>query len=183
LGATQERLARQLLTESLLLFFFGGLGGTLVGLWGMKLIESWIPGRIRGYMINYGHVDLDFVTLPFTLGIAIEGARRVRFSGCSTHQNVNLLLAMRDDPAGDEFIQDLALTGKEGTVADRMHGTAAYGRCRTKTGTITGVSNLSGYCFNKSGRIMAFSILMNGVGDVGYAHLQQDRIAGAVAGY
>jgi len=37
----------------------------------MRLIESWIPGRIRGYMINYGHVDLDFVTLAFTLGIAL----------------------------------------------------------------------------------------------------------------
>ena len=96
---------------------------------------------------------------------------------------VDLLLAMRDDPAGDEFIQDLALTGKEGTVDDRMRGTAAYGRCRTKTGTITGVSNLSGYCFNTSGRIMAFSILMNGVGDLGLAHLEQDRIAGLVAGY
>ena len=71
------------------------------------------------------------------------------------------------DPAGDEFIQDLALAGKEGTVADRMHGTAAYGRCRTKTGTLTGVSNLSGYCFDASGRIMAFSILMNGVRDLG----------------
>jgi hypothetical protein len=30
---------------------------------------------------------------------------------------------------------------------------------------------------------MAFSILMNGVGDLGYAHLEQDRIAGLVAGY
>ena len=67
---------------------------------------------------------------------------------------------MQDDPAGDEFIQDLALAGQEGTVADRMEGTAAYGRCRTKTGTISGVSNLSGYCFNRSGRVMAFSILM-----------------------
>jgi D-alanyl-D-alanine carboxypeptidase/D-alanyl-D-alanine-endopeptidase (penicillin-binding protein 4) len=64
-----------------------------------------------------------------------------------------------------------------------MHGTAAYGRCRTKTGTITAVSNLSGYCFNKSGRIMAFSILMNGVGDLGLAHLEQDRIAALVASY
>jgi len=114
---------------------------------------------------------------------AIDGSGLTRSNRSSPQQVVDLLLAMRDDPAGDEFIQDLALTGKEGTVADRMHGTAAYGRCRTKTGTITGVSNLSGYCFNKSGRIMAFSILMNGVGDVGYAHLQQDRIAGLVAGY
>ena len=52
-------------------------------------------------------------------------------------------------PVGDDFIQDLALAGHEGTVADRMHGTAADGRCRTKTGTLTGVSNLSGYCFNR----------------------------------
>ena len=114
---------------------------------------------------------------------AIDGSGLTRSNRSSPRQVIDLLLAMRDDPAGDEFIQDLALTGKEGTVADRMRGTAAYGRCRTKTGTITGVSNLSGYCFNKSGRIMAFSILMNGVGDVGYAHLEQDRIAGLVAGY
>jgi D-alanyl-D-alanine carboxypeptidase/D-alanyl-D-alanine-endopeptidase (penicillin-binding protein 4) len=114
---------------------------------------------------------------------AVDGSGLTRSNRASPKQVVGLLLAMRDDPAGDEFIQDLALTGKEGTVADRMRGTAAYGRCRTKTGTITGVSNLSGYCFNKSGRIMAFSILMNGVGDVGYAHLEQDRIAGLVASY
>jgi D-alanyl-D-alanine carboxypeptidase/D-alanyl-D-alanine-endopeptidase (penicillin-binding protein 4) len=114
---------------------------------------------------------------------AIDGSGLTRSNRASPRQVIDLLLAMREDPAGDEFIQDLALTGKEGTVDDRMAGTAAYGRCRTKTGTITGVSNLSGYCFNTSGRIMAFSILMNGVGDTGYAHLQQDRIAGLVAGY
>ena len=62
-----------------------------------------------------------------------------------------------------------------------MHGTAAYGRCRTKTGTISAVSNLSGYCFNRSGRIMIFSILMGGVHDLGLAHLEQDQIAAAVA--
>ena len=65
-----------------------------------------------------------------------------------------------DDAVGDDFVQDLALTGREGTVADRMDGTAAEGRCRTKTGTLTGVSDLSGYCFNPSGRVMIFSILM-----------------------
>jgi serine-type D-Ala-D-Ala carboxypeptidase/endopeptidase (penicillin-binding protein 4) len=114
---------------------------------------------------------------------AVDGSGLTRSNRASPRQVVSLLLAMRQDPAGDEFIQDLALAGHEGTVDDRMHGTAAYGRCRTKTGTITGVSNLSGYCFNRSGRIMAFSILMNGVGNLSLAHLDQDRIAGAVAGY
>jgi len=114
---------------------------------------------------------------------AVDGSGLTRSNRASPRQVVDLLLAMREDAAGEDFIQDLALAGKEGTVDDRMHGSSAYGRCRTKTGTITGVSNLSGYCFNTSGRIMAFSILMNGVGDLGYAHLQQDRIAALVAGY
>jgi serine-type D-Ala-D-Ala carboxypeptidase/endopeptidase (penicillin-binding protein 4) len=114
---------------------------------------------------------------------AVDGSGLTRSNRASPRQVVNLLLAMRGDPAGDQFIQDLALAGHEGTVATRMRGTAAYGRCRTKTGTITGVSNLSGYCFNKSGRVMAFSILMNGVGNLTLAHLNQDRIAAAVAGY
>jgi putative ABC transport system permease protein len=71
LGATRRRLARQLLTESMLLFLVGGVAGIFVGLWGMKLIESWIPGHIRGFLVNYGHVDLDLTTLVFTLGIAL----------------------------------------------------------------------------------------------------------------
>jgi serine-type D-Ala-D-Ala carboxypeptidase/endopeptidase (penicillin-binding protein 4) len=114
---------------------------------------------------------------------AVDGSGLTRSNRASPRQVVSLLLAMRQDPAGDAFIQDLALAGKEGTVDGRMRGTPAYGRCRTKTGTITGVSNLSGYCFNRSGRVMAFSILMNGVGSLSLAHLDQDRIAGAVAGY
>jgi len=71
LGATRGRLVRQLLTESLLLFFFGGLGGVLFGAWGMNWIESLIPGHVRGYLVNYGEVSLDWITLTFTLGIAL----------------------------------------------------------------------------------------------------------------
>ncbi|HKW62765.1 MAG TPA: ABC transporter permease [Candidatus Acidoferrum sp.] len=71
LGATTPRLARQLLTESMLLFFAGGMGGVFFGLWGMKLIDSWIPGHVRGFLVNYGRVDLDVTTLMFTLGIAL----------------------------------------------------------------------------------------------------------------
>lgn len=114
---------------------------------------------------------------------AVDGSGLTRSNRATPRQVVGLLLAMREDPAGEEFIQDLALAGKEGTVDSRMGGSAAYGRCRVKTGTISGVSNLSGYCFNRSGRVMAFSILMSGVFDISLAHRSQDRIAGAVAGY
>jgi predicted permease len=71
LGATRRRLARQLLTESLLLFFFGGVAGTVVGALGMNWLQSMVPGHIRGFLVNYGRVNLDFMTLGFTLGVAL----------------------------------------------------------------------------------------------------------------
>ena len=114
---------------------------------------------------------------------AVDGSGLTRGNRASPAQVVGLLRAMRSMPVGDEFIQDLALAGHEGTVADRMHGTAAYGRCRTKTGTLTAVSALSGYCFNRDGRVMIFSILMNSVRDLSLAHYEQDKIAALVASY
>jgi putative ABC transport system permease protein len=71
LGASRLRLARQLLTESLLLFTFGGAAGALFGIWGVHWIEDAIPDRIRGYIVNYGRGTLDVQTFAFTFGIAI----------------------------------------------------------------------------------------------------------------
>ena len=45
-----------------------------------------------------------------------------------------------------------------------MRGTAAEGNCATKTGTLDGVSALSGYC-NAHGHTIAFSVLNNSVYD------------------
>jgi D-alanyl-D-alanine carboxypeptidase/D-alanyl-D-alanine-endopeptidase (penicillin-binding protein 4) len=140
---------------------FGGAGTTAAG---AKVVQAFARGHGSGVH-------------------AVDGSGLTRSNRASPAQVVGLLKSMRDTDVGDEFIQDLALTGQEGTVADRMHGTAAYGRCRTKTGTISAVSNLSGYCFNRSGRIMIFSILMGSVRDLGLAHLEQDLIAAAVASY
>jgi D-alanyl-D-alanine carboxypeptidase/D-alanyl-D-alanine-endopeptidase (penicillin-binding protein 4) len=114
---------------------------------------------------------------------AVDGSGLTRSGKASTAQVARFLQAMRAEPYGEDFVNSLAVAGREGTVADRMDGTAAAGRCRVKTGTLTGVSALSGYCFNASGRTMIFSILMNGVRDLGLAHLEQDRIAAAVASY
>jgi D-alanyl-D-alanine carboxypeptidase/D-alanyl-D-alanine-endopeptidase (penicillin-binding protein 4) len=114
---------------------------------------------------------------------AVDGSGLTRSGRASPRQVASLLLAMRGEEVGEDFVEDLALAGHEGTVDERMHGTAADGRCRVKTGTLTGVSNLSGYCFNADGKTMVFSILMNSVSNLYLAHLDQDRIAGAVAGY
>ncbi|HEX4305390.1 MAG TPA: D-alanyl-D-alanine carboxypeptidase/D-alanyl-D-alanine-endopeptidase [Solirubrobacterales bacterium] len=113
----------------------------------------------------------------------VDGSGLTHSNLASPQDVVKLLMGVQKSAIGDEFIQDLALSGKEGTTAGRMKGTAAYGRCRLKTGTLTGVSNLSGYCFNTSGKVMAFSTLMGSVGSTETAHYYQDKIAGLVASY
>ena len=71
LGATRGRLVRQLLTRSGLLFLVGGAAaGTLVAHTILKTIDRGFPDKIRGYLINYGHVDLDLTALVYTFGIA-----------------------------------------------------------------------------------------------------------------
>jgi D-alanyl-D-alanine carboxypeptidase/D-alanyl-D-alanine-endopeptidase (penicillin-binding protein 4) len=114
---------------------------------------------------------------------AVDGSGLSRGNRATPAQVARLLDAMRDTPAADAFANSLALAGKEGTVAGRMRGTAASGRCRTKTGTLTGVSALSGYCFNRSGKVMAFAILNNRVFSLSEAHRQQDRMAALIARY
>jgi D-alanyl-D-alanine carboxypeptidase/D-alanyl-D-alanine-endopeptidase (penicillin-binding protein 4) len=114
---------------------------------------------------------------------AVDGSGLTRGNRASPLQVVRLLDAMRNSTVADAFIQGLALTSREGTVDTRMQGTAAEARCRTKTGTLTGVSALSGYCFNRSGKLMIFSILMASVYDLSLAHREQDRIAALVASY
>ena len=114
---------------------------------------------------------------------AVDGSGLTRTNRASPSQVGRFLETMRDEDVGSDFVRSLAVAGREGTVADRMKGTAAEGRCRTKTGTIYRVSNLSGYCFNRSGKVMVFSILMSGVSDLYRAHVQQDRMAALIARY
>jgi serine-type D-Ala-D-Ala carboxypeptidase/endopeptidase (penicillin-binding protein 4) len=113
----------------------------------------------------------------------VDGSGLSRGNRATPAQVARLLVGMRSTDSADAFAEALPLAGREGTVAFRMRGTAAERRCRTKTGTLTGVSALSGYCFNSSGRVMAFSILMNGVADLYGARAQQDRIAALIARY
>ncbi len=96
---------------------------------------------------------------------------------------VRLLAAMRRvKGAKNPFYKSLSIAGEDGTLTERMRGTAAHGSCRGKTGTINGVSNVSGYCKN-GGRMVAFSILMNGVGSYDSARWIQDQMVAQIARY
>jgi D-alanyl-D-alanine carboxypeptidase/D-alanyl-D-alanine-endopeptidase (penicillin-binding protein 4) len=85
----------------------------------------------------------------------------------------------------DAWVNSLAVAGRTGTLAHRMRGTAAKSRCHAKTGTINGVSALSGYCFQgaeDADHAVVFSLLMNRT-DVNRARLIQDRMAALIARY
>jgi D-alanyl-D-alanine carboxypeptidase/D-alanyl-D-alanine-endopeptidase (penicillin-binding protein 4) len=73
------------------------------------------------------------------------------------------------------------VAGRTGTLAKRMRHTAAAGRCQGKTGTLSGVSNLVGYCQSSDGHLLAFAIFTDGI-SVEAAHVFQDHIAITLAG-
>jgi D-alanyl-D-alanine carboxypeptidase/D-alanyl-D-alanine-endopeptidase (penicillin-binding protein 4) len=81
---------------------------------------------------------------------------------------------------GQTLFDSLSIAGRDGTLVDRMRRGPARGHCHAKTGTLSDVSALSGYCEARSGELYAFSLLMNRV-SVPLAHRLQDRIAQAIA--
>jgi D-alanyl-D-alanine carboxypeptidase/D-alanyl-D-alanine-endopeptidase (penicillin-binding protein 4) len=117
-------------------------------------------------------------------GVSMEnGSGLSRRNVASPRQVGKLLVAMhRRRELWPTWRDSLAIAGRDGTLAGRMRGTAAEGRCRGKTGTINGVSALSGYCRAGRGGLVAFSILMNSV-DTAAARIAQDRMVAAIARY
>src|SRR5436190_3564935 len=99
----------------------------------------------------------------------------------SPYRVVRLLQAMASRDDFDAFYGSLSRAGRDGTLVHRLRRGPAHGHCRGKTGTLNGVSALSGYCRARSGDLYAFSILMNGV-SVSPAHHLQDAMAQAIAG-
>jgi putative ABC transport system permease protein len=71
LGASRLRLARQLLTESILLALSGGAAGTLLAVWGVDLLEALVPENLaqaRGIMID-GRVLVFSVAVSLLTGV------------------------------------------------------------------------------------------------------------------
>jgi len=117
---------------------------------------------------------------PFGLRPQVaDGSGLSRANRTSPAEVVRLLSKMSGNAT---FRSSLAVVGRSGTLAARMRGTRAAGRCRGKTGTLSNVSNLAGYCRARNGHTLAFAILMNRVWPPA-ARTLQDRMAVAIARY
>jgi serine-type D-Ala-D-Ala carboxypeptidase/endopeptidase (penicillin-binding protein 4) len=66
-----------------------------------------------------------------------------------------------NQPWGEGYISTLPVAGEDGTLEDRMKGTAAAGRIRAKTGALEHVRGISGYATTVRGARVVFSMFMN----------------------
>ncbi len=117
-----------------------------------------------------------------TLGarpVLVDGSGLDHADRASPRSVATLLDRIRDRPYFSALYDSLPIAGRDGTLDNRMRHSAARGRCHAKTGSLIGVSALSGYCNTRSGRIAVFSILMNGV-NVNAARRIQDRMLSAI---
>jgi D-alanyl-D-alanine carboxypeptidase/D-alanyl-D-alanine-endopeptidase (penicillin-binding protein 4) len=81
---------------------------------------------------------------------------------------VQLLTTMTHRPEAREYYASLAVAGKDGTLRERMRGTAAQGNAHAKTGTLDVAVCLSGYVLSANRRSVGYSVLVNG-GSVNWA--------------
>jgi D-alanyl-D-alanine carboxypeptidase/D-alanyl-D-alanine-endopeptidase (penicillin-binding protein 4) len=68
------------------------------------------------------------------------------------------------------------MAGLDGTLKNRMYPGDAAGRVFAKTGTLTGISSLAGYCTAANGHELAFCIINQGVLRTADGRAFQDRV-------
>lgn len=118
-----------------------------------------------------------------TLGVhprLVDGSGLSRANKTTAQQLVRLLQRMDAQDSAATWRASLPIAGQTGTLRSRMRGTAAAGRCLAKTGTLIGVSALSGYCTTTGGRAIAFSFIENRV-CTSCAKAVEDRMVSAIA--
>jgi serine-type D-Ala-D-Ala carboxypeptidase/endopeptidase (penicillin-binding protein 4) len=83
-----------------------------------------------------------------------------------------------------KFYNSLPIAGMDGTLADRMSSYPVACNLRAKTGTLNGVSCLSGYVQTRDGEMLAFAMMMQNFIASSYDYRQaQDRIGAMLAGF
>ncbi|HKY77160.1 MAG TPA: D-alanyl-D-alanine carboxypeptidase/D-alanyl-D-alanine-endopeptidase [Acidimicrobiia bacterium] len=119
-------------------------------------------------------------------GLPTAGLRLGDGSGLEvTNQSSCALLAAAlrkpDRGGAPELSPLLAVAGRSGTLSLRLVGTPLEGNLRAKTGSLNGVSGLTGYLDGRRG--LSFAFLANGPISESAGRLLQDRLMALLAGY
>jgi len=108
---------------------------------------------VEGFLAKAGVGGADYVSA--------DGSGLSRRNRLSAIHITNLLRYMAARPAGAVYRGSLATSGVDGGLRRRMAEEPFRGRVHAKTGTLNGISALSGYLDTLDGRTLIFSILVN----------------------
>jgi len=76
-----------------------------------------------------------------------------------------------------DFMCSLAVGGVDGTLGRRFRREEHMGRVIAKTGSLSGISSLSGFAFSPRGEPLVFSVMLNGISRQWRADHVEDEIA------
>ena len=123
------------------------------------------------------------------LGLNADAYRLADGSGLSLYNYVSAELlcillkhAWHSPQIHDALWVSLPIAGVDGTLEKRMVNTAADGNVRAKTGTVTGISSLAGYCKAENGHQLCFSIINQGIMRNADGRSFQDRVCQVLCG-
>ncbi len=87
-----------------------------------------------------------------------------------------LRYAYQHKPIYKHLLPSLPIAGEDGTLKKRMIDTHAEGNVQAKTGTLTGIISLAGYCSASNGHRLCFAIINQGALSAKAARNFQDKI-------
>jgi serine-type D-Ala-D-Ala carboxypeptidase/endopeptidase (penicillin-binding protein 4) len=106
-----------------------------------------------------------------TVGIPAEGLNLNDGSGLSrddmvtADSTVQLLTFMSRHRFANAFRDALPIAGVDGTLRNRMKGTAAENNVRAKTGSLSSAASLGGYVTTATGEKLVFTVMVNNYPD------------------
>ena len=116
-------------------------------------------------------------------GVGSSSCRIADGSGLSLYNYLSaeietmiLRYAFRRKAVYSHLLYSLPIAGEDGTLKKRMIGTSAEGNVQAKTGTLTGVISLAGYCSASNGHRLCFAIMNQGIQKGSEARAFQDKI-------
>ena len=90
-----------------------------------------------------------------------DGSGMSRMNGISAFHLTSILRYMKKSKNYQSFYSSLPIAGKSGTIKRIGKKTYAEGRLRAKSGTMTRVKSYAGYVKSRSGKNLAFAIIVN----------------------